>query len=1037
MSLHQEPLRPALWRAGAGAGKTYNLVERVLRIAEAWSREHDGEMPRLVVTTFTRMATQELRVRLMQRVLELGGDPKVAEFRKKLIPFVSSRSQLFVTTMHGVMENYLRAFAQEAGLDPAFRVAQVDERRSMTQRVAHQILKEPSAEPLLAHFGFRRSMTVLHRLAQIHSEFPEARPAPFEELSRFWLEDLVECMPPILETEDEIKDSGNRQWDPTLDWLALLKAEVAVVSNQLALEGLERIEKLLAARPQMQNRSTPKVGFSRKKWTEVFDVLLARVSLIKKEWLSYSEIGAFSAEVLLLADRYWQALTAEKRRAGLIELEDLELYSLQLLREHPETASTFAESWDHWLIDEYQDTSPRQVRLLEALAEGRSSFVVGDPQQSIYLFRGARPTVFGRRERVAKVENHLQVSLMVNRRSDPTVMEFINSAVTELGRDFDKMESHRLADSVTPGCFGRVAYLALEAVDGERADGRRGREAREVAKAIRKLVDGGARPASIAVLGRKNQDLMQIGEQLDGYQVPYQIHTSGAFADRQEITDLAALLAFLVNPHDDANLIQLARAPWLPIDEQILMLGYRRKSSLWSALTTHGAEALDTHRHLLQVARERGVVEAFKAALVSCDFFSFCGALDPSGRREANALKFITRLVTAERQAGFNPRRFVDEILETAADGGNDRDAAAAQKPDRVTVMTIHASKGLEFDHIFVPFMSFGKRTKSFRGDVVFHEEAKVFALSLRDEEESGANTGAVGRAWQRRLQEWEVEEDKRVLYVAMTRARESLFFSSLGEPERGSFAVLIGETLAGEGVQKFSQIEESAGTQRKDGELSHGSIVESYIEGTPRLSRAVRGSISVSKLLELEQAASSAADSGRSREGAMSAQQGLALARKAANGTRLHRVFELAKFRPDQPEAMAAEIARWFPLGEREAAGQALQWMLKLREPAIAEIFAAGEVEWSFVYRREVNGATVAVEGQIDLWGRDSEGQLWVVDYKTGASEYSDKAIRQLKYYAQALIAAGIARSGESIRLAAIYPFSREVRIEPMLGAE
>lgn len=1036
MGLHQEPLRPSLWRAGAGAGKTYNLVERVIRIAEDWSREHEGEMPRLVVTTFTRMATQELRVRLMQRVLELSSEaePDSEALRKKLIPFVSSRSQLFVTTMHGVMESYLRAFAQEAGLDPAFRVAQADERRSMTSRVAHQILKDPVAESLVSSFGFRRSMGVLHRLAQIQSEFPEARPATLADLSRFWLADLAVCIPPILETEDEIKDSGNLQWEPMLEWFSLLKGALGEIQNELSLPRLDRIDQLLEARPSIQNRSNPKVNFSRKKWTEVFDDLSEATALVRNEWHALVETSGFNSDVLQLAERFWQGLTEEKRRSGLIELEDLELFSLRLLREHPETATTFAESWDHWLIDEYQDTSPRQVRLLEALSQGRSSFVVGDPQQSIYLFRGARPTVFEQRERLAKSERHAEVSLMVNRRSDPAVMDFINRAVDELGSDFEKMEPHRLEDSVAPARFGRVSYLQLAAGEDERAGERREREARAVAKAIRSLIDSGVRPASIAVLGRKNQDLMQIGERLDGYHVPYQVHTSGAFADRQEITDLASLLAFLVNPHDDANLIQLARAPWFPIDERILMLGYRRKTSLWSVLDGERLSELEVHRNLLQVARERGIVEAFKSALVSCDFFSFCGALDPSGRREANALKFITRLVTAERQAGFNPKRFIDEVLETAADGGSDRDATAAQKPDRVTVMTIHASKGLEFDHIFIPFMSFGKRDKPFRGDVVFHEEEKVFALSIRDEEDGSANTGAVGRAWMRRLRAWEREEDKRVLYVAMTRARESLFFSALGEAERGSFAALIGETLASESVRqilRIEEIDEPASMAVSSADVSDSCVVNAYVAGQARLGRGVRGTISVTKLLEMEQTAVGETALHRAVVGSKSAQKSLGLARKAANGTRLHRVFELAKYLTDQPDAMAGEIARWFPLSEREAAGEALQWLLNLREPAIAEIFSSGEVEWSFVYRRELAEVMVAVEGQIDLWGRDASGQLWVVDYKTGASEYSDKAIRQLRYYAEALLAAGVAKKGEVIKLAAVYPFSREVVLE------
>jgi ATP-dependent exoDNAse (exonuclease V) beta subunit len=136
--------------------------------------------------------------------------------------------------------------------------------------------------------------------------------------------------------------------------------------------------------------------------------------------------------------------------------------------------------------------------------------------------------------------------------------------------------------------------------------------------------------------------------------------------------------------------------------------------------------------------------------------------------------------------------------------------------------------------------------------------------------------------------------------------------------------------------------------------------------------------------------------------------------------------------------DLMAREIARWFPEKDQESASAALRWVLELKAPDISSILATGEVEWSFTYKSEVpkilqeklggSLASLAIEGQIDLWGRDTSGQLWVLDYKTGSAQYAEKALRQLEYYAAALVAGGIAEKTEKIQLAALFPFSKEV---------
>jgi ATP-dependent exoDNAse (exonuclease V) beta subunit len=207
------------------------------------------------------------------------------------------------------------------------------------------------------------------------------------------------------------------------------------------------------------------------------------------------------------------------------------------------------------------------------------------------------------------------------------------------------------------------------------------------------------------------------------------------------------------------------------------------------------------------------------------------------------------------------------------------------------------------------------------------------------------------------------------------------------------------------------------------------------------RRSDNVFAGISVTRLLEIEdeqtllQSSEGSAKRAPMQPASQTTKRSLSMAIAAARGTRLHRVFEMAK--PDRTrsaeenrELLAKEIVRWFVGEEQNEAREALHWLLALNEPELGAVLLAGEVEWSFTY---VRGA-YAVDGQIDLWGRDSQGRLWIIDYKTGDSSYREKALRQLKYYAEALVAGGRAKAGETASLCALYPFSKEVFTESVV---
>lgn len=1092
--LHQSPIGHSLWRAGAGAGKTYNLVERVLRIEHEWRKkpENQGRSPRLVVTTFTRMATQELRMRLMEAALK-------SDRQAELIPFVTSRSQLFVTTMHGVMDSFLRTFGSEIGLEPGFRVASPDELETLIRRVGKRVFfpendgadaagADPCIDTILGEFSFSAALSLMNRISKTRREFQfsdrPARPAEKEDFELALRRCLAERALSISELINEIEEKQpSEKWNDFLDWLNRGLSILRLTSTGSLTEQLNALLEWNESAPKFQNARANKIEFlAGEKWKDPIKFLNQEVENAIQDLAAIEKFVSLNLSLSAVEARFTEEIRSEKFRSGLIELEDLELLSIELIQKSPQSARSFADSWDHWLIDEFQDTSPRQVQLIEALSSGKPQFIVGDPQQSIYLFRGARPGVFSEREAIALARGDERTELMGNRRSSPGVMKFLNYAVQRLEGEFQEMTSVRATqdrDGRKPGSvespFGAASVLLIPPATMANAKGEqkplkvddlRRLEAARLAKAAKQILASGASPASIAVLGRSNRELTVVARELAKAGLPFQVHTAGAYSDRLETSDLCALLGFLSNPHDDENLIHLARTAWFPIEEQTLALGYRREQSLWNAiesvqLSREEEVMVQALRTSLQVVRERGVVQAFRETLSSCDFFSWCGVLDPSGRREANVLKFISKLSVAERQAGFLPRKFCDEVMGGGDRGGesesNDRDAVAAIKPDRIHLMTIHVSKGLEFDHVFLPFLSDStKKTSGRDSKFVFHEIDRVWTAAISVDDEGGYSAGPVMRDWANTMAKWSMEEQRRLLYVAVTRARESLLLTATVDQEDGlkqeSFLGFLQLDISPGDHESYRVLTEAdlpLHAARGDNEVQQAVDIRlPWLRSREAIENAKLLSMSVSRLLELESEVENRPGSPVPllREKSADAFKALKMADAAARGTRLHRVFEMAKADSGiSRDLMAREIARWFPEKDQESASAALRWVLDLKAPDISSILVSGEVEWSFTYKSEVPKileeklggplAFLAIEGQIDLWGRDTSGQLWVLDYKTGSSQYADKALRQLEYYAAALVAGGIAGKTEKIQLAALFPYSKEVFTKSIRG--
>ncbi len=1017
-------------RAGAGAGKTYTLTHKVTDLADAHMKLH-GRFPRVIVTTFTRKATGELRERLM--ILALEEKPA-------LVDFVNSRSHLVVSTIHGIMDLYLKRYGANICIDPSYKIIGGPEAGKIARQTMRQILLgDESMSDLLESYPFNRVVSLARKLDSLYNENPDAKPFRLEDFEALYANRAREVASQLQESASRIREETEKE-----AWVEM--AQVYEGMAALLTRGRWSVNRpfFISARETMKiarkpPKGTPPVSEETiefaKAAREAADEFLEPI-FDPEAW----QIFAQSYERFeLIGRKFHEEFRQAKLDKGYLEISDLEHLAMNCIRKHPATAEAFWKEWDYWLVDEYQDTSPFQVELLRHLAGESPNFVVGDPQQSIYLFRGARSEVFGAREKQILDGGGNQKLLTVNRRSRPELLLFLNDFFSRLNPPFQPMEPFfKEGSTLDPKRQVATFFLGTEPEEVAEGEEKNDQEMRAIVAHVQKLLSGGARPEDICVLARTNVTLQQVATHLGRAHLPTHVHVASGFYDRRETRDALALLKFLVNPHDNFNTVEVLRSPWFKVpDHALIQFARKRPESLWESLLKDLSmadefKAVLRLQSLLQAAREDGLSEVFRRGLIEAGFVDLSHVHDVSGRRESNIWKLLARLQQEECKPGFNPLAFVtsSRIDINVEEGNAEGDAVAAVEPDRINLMTIHASKGLEFNHVVLPRMEQKPRVTYFE-DFTFDERSGRWAMRVPFGEDRSMTGSLPESSWLEVFRQQELEEHARVLYVALTRAVETVFLSWTGTANRNSWAdmVRLDLDLGLHETPSYTYTVEMGEPQTSQTHLAEEAKLEPRAHF--REPKALQGALEIPTGSENEKALSVTQILDR-KAGLQfvsgSDVQVSKLLKLASQGSAVHRLMELLKY-PSQ-DRMQRLISKWFPGGE-ERIFAAVDFVRGCRSPALLEIIANGEVEWGFAVTHD----GVLIEGQIDLWGRTNDGEAWIVDYKTGTPEYRSKAFQQMALYGFALRKSGLLKPGEKLRLAAVYPFSREVFTEEQPG--
>ncbi len=438
-----------------------------------------------------------------------------------------------------------------------------------------------------------------------------------------------------------------------------------------------------------------------------------------------------------------RAYEGRLRALGSVDFDDLILLPLRLLNEEPRAAEDLRQKVSVLLVDEFQDTNPAQLALTRALVSEQGSLTaVGDDDQSIYGFRGAKVEHMLRF--AEDFEGARTLRLEENYRSVPVVLALANRVISSNTERLGKVLRPTLPDE------GSVHLLGLADEEAEAA---------YVATEIGRALEAGVDPDEIAVLYRTNQQASAFEVALGAAGVPFQKVGGRTLLDTKEVRDALSWLALMIDPEDDASFRRAVLSPSRGVGpatlERLAERARRTRCSLLSAARrvapnepdlSAGAKAgLSSMLCALDSARAAvsrgGTAQAFRGLLEEIAFRPYllrqCDTPAEGSRRYGHVLS-LTRLL--EGYLAKDPLRgaqdFIDEVLLT---GPNDPVEEEAPAP-RVTLMTLHGAKGLEFDVVFLAGVEEG---------LLPHER------SLRDR-------GGLA-------------EERRLLYVGVTRARRHL----------------------------------------------------------------------------------------------------------------------------------------------------------------------------------------------------------------------------------------------------------------------
>ena len=822
--------------AAAGSGKTKVLVDRLM--AYLTDEKDPADLDQFLIITYTKAAASELRGKIAQKLSErIAQQPESLHLQKQMQRLFLTK----ISTVHGFCSDILKEYAYRLDIAPDFRVADENESAELRTQVMEDLLerfyheddegsdfrafidtqglgRDDRLVPEIVQKVYNSAMCHLDPEGWLaacvdYSEIDGLTDAADTVWGRYLMDDLFSYLDrQILAMERCVSDAE-----------MVPGYEKAVVNLSETLQQLKALRSSATWDDVVKNSALDygRLNFPRK---DPEPIVSARIKAVRgackkgleKKFSAFTDpseqvlrdLGECTAPArgaVRLVREFWREYTLAKRSRRVLDFSDLEHKTLDLLLGKSRSGITTAaveigSRFREIMVDEYQDSNGVQDAIFEVLTRKRQNcFMVGDVKQSIYQFRLADPGIFLKKyNSYVPAEEALpgsgrKVLLSHNFRSGPEVIEAVNDVFSTCMRPevggLWYTEAEELREGIPhealsgPGTelhalqvkqdsYGEEAAFVADKIHGMLRDG----------TPIRR--DGGmapVRPEDIVILLRSPGSVGSHYKQaLEAKGIRCNTGGGTGLLQTEEIATFRSLLQVIVNPRQDIPLVSVLMSPvfGFSADDLAALRSRQKKGPIYDALLIQDTPKAIHFREILERLRMESGIRSLTKLLEICisltKLDSIYSAM-PDGEVKRNNIQVFFKLAS-EFEAGM-PRdllQFLDHLDALEDRGIQDQ---AVSSGGAVTIMSIHKSKGLEFPVVFLCGLAREFNRDSLRSPILCDQDLGI-GLSVTDRKNRIRYPSLSKRAIALKMVRESVSEEMRVLYVAMTRARDRLIMT-------------------------------------------------------------------------------------------------------------------------------------------------------------------------------------------------------------------------------------------------------------------
>ena len=832
--------------AGAGTGKTTLLIERILALIQ----NNRASLEQIAAITFTEKAAGELKVRLREAI-EKALPLSPANAKETLLEALGDLERASISTIHSFCASLLRERPVEASLDPNFEP--LDEmgldmlfQETWEQWLGQEIEKKAKALQRALTLGMKLdSLGYLVRQLYDNRDLLPSSPFPGSSFStRFFIE--------TLERETEkiwtlAQSHCRKEEDLGYRVIQTLVQKVGELRDALP----DRREGILLRELEIKSQGD-KRNWKPATSCEVQKQVLKKLAEDLKE-VRHSIRADVMAGLVEWLKGFISVIQEEKAGRGLLDFQDLLIFARNLLKDNKEIRKYFQERFQYILVDEFQDTDPLQVEVVFFLSEKGAKadrwedvdlepgklFLVGDPKQSIYRFRRADIETYEKaKEKLGSKGANLNI--IQNFRTVPSILSWVNRIFADLIQpseeghfqpsyiDLVPYPDRKEVVKAQPGIILLAPPASFEPSEAAVQQVRE-MEAQSISALVEEMIQetkrkwmifdknqSGSRPVRLrdmALLFPTLTGIEAYEEALKARGIPYRLEGGKEFFLRQEVRSFLCCLKSLDDPADQISLFAALRSPLFAFSDEDIFLfvssGNRLNYLQPPPQKMNGlADAFSLLRRLHEERNVRSISATVGELLSQTKALEFSLLRQGGEQVVANLRKILeqARVFEKEKQATF--RRFVEWLETQREEGVREGESPWSEEgEENVKLLTVHKAKGLEFPVVFLANLA-SQRVR--RQEFIPLRLQGSFELAVGE-----FQTGGYQSAMEREKMKMEAE-DRRLFYVAATRARDHLviplfwgkrkgFFNLLEErlPEIGAlhpWSVVEGQLIAGRG---------------------------------------------------------------------------------------------------------------------------------------------------------------------------------------------------------------------------------------------